>query len=197
MALEHKLVVLGAGGVGKSAISIQFVRNQFVKDYNPTIEESYRKQVTIDGVTCMLDILDTAGQEEFGALRHQYMRQGQGFLLVYSVVDRPSFDEIQIFYNEVHRVKEDEGARTNKIPIIIVGNKADLETERKVRSDEGSDLAKKLGCQFIETSAKTRQGVEEAYFTVVRKVRETSPKNQRGHVPWEKDPQKKGICVLL
>jgi small GTP-binding protein len=65
MAQEHKLVVLGEGGVGKSALSIQFVRNQFIIEYNPTIEECYRKQVTIDGVTCMLDILDTAGQEEF------------------------------------------------------------------------------------------------------------------------------------
>jgi len=184
MALEHKLVVLGSGGVGKSAISIQFVRNQFVKDYNPTIEESYRKQVTIDNLTCMLDILDTAGQEEFGALRHQYMRQGQGFLLVYSVTDRSSFEEIQSFYNEVYRVKDDEGPKNHKIPIIIVGNKADLETHRQVKSDEGQELARRLGCQFIETSAKTRQGVEEAYFTVVRRVREISPKPVS--VPWDK-----------
>jgi GTPase SAR1 family protein len=59
-------------------------------------------------------------------LRHQYMRQGQGFLLVYSVTDRSSFEEMQSFYNEVFRVKEDENRKTNKIPIIIVGNKADL-----------------------------------------------------------------------
>jgi len=193
MAQEHKLVVLGSGGVGKSAISIQFVRNQFVKEYNPTIEESYRKQVTIDGLTCMLDILDTAGQEEFGALRHQYMRQGQGFLLVYSVTDRSSFEEIQSFYNEVYRVKEDEGPTKNhKIPIIIVGNKADLESSRQVRAEEGSELSRKLSCQFIETSAKTRQGVEEAYFTVVRKVRETVSKGR--DVPWDK---KKNLCVIL
>eukprot|EP00026_Physarum_polycephalum_P017730 Phypoly_transcript_19055.p1 GENE.Phypoly_transcript_19055~~Phypoly_transcript_19055.p1 ORF type:complete len:193 (+),score=22.42 Phypoly_transcript_19055:83-661(+) len=180
--MEHKLVVLGSGGVGKSAISIQFVRNQFVREYNPTIEESYRKQVTIDGITCMLDILDTAGQEEFGALRHQYMRQGQGFLLVYSITDKSSFEEVQSFYNEVFRVKEDENRKTNKIPIIIVGNKADMETARAVRSDEGQDIARRLGCQFIETSAKTRQGVEEAYFSVVRKIREISPKPSK--TPW-------------
>jgi small GTP-binding protein len=195
MATEHKLVVLGAGGVGKSAISIQFVRNQFVRDYNPTIEESYRKQVTIDNVTCMLDILDTAGQEEFGALRHQYMRQGQGFLLVFSVTDRSSFEEIQSFYNEVFRVKEDEQPKNHKIPIIVVGNKADLESSRVVRSDEGQDTSKKLGCQYIETSAKTRQGVEEAYFSVVRKIRETAPKTARG-LPWDESKRTKH-CIIL
>jgi len=199
MAMEHKLVVLGSGSVGKTAISIQFVRNQFIRDYNPTIEESYRKQVTIDGVTCMLDILDTAGQEEFGALRPQYVRQGQGFLLVYSVTDRPSFEEMQSFYNEVYRIKDDERPKNHKIPIVIVGNKADLESSREVSSEEGQDLSKKLGCNFIETSAKTRQGVEEAYFNLVRKVREVSPKKSRGggssDVPWEEP--KKTRCVIL
>eukprot|EP01113_Clastostelium_recurvatum_P032337 TRINITY_DN413_c2_g1_i3.p1 TRINITY_DN413_c2_g1~~TRINITY_DN413_c2_g1_i3.p1 ORF type:complete len:149 (+),score=9.93 TRINITY_DN413_c2_g1_i3:412-858(+) len=119
---EYKLVVLGAGGVGKSALSIQFVRNQFVREYNPTIEESYRKQVTIDNITCMLDILDTAGQEEFSALRHQYMRQGQGFLCVYSITDRNSFDEIVSFATQVYQAKEMDPNK-NKIPMLIVGNK--------------------------------------------------------------------------
>lgn len=108
------------------------------------------------------------------------MRQGQGFLLVYSVTDRSSFEEIQSFYNEVFRVKEDDQPKNHKIPIIIVGNKADLGKEnnnnvtnsmiiiiipadsaRQVPSSEGQDFARKLGCQFLETSAKTRQGVEE------------------------------------
>merc|ERR1711991_711156 len=77
---EYKVCILGDGGVGKSALTIQFVQNHFIEEYDPTIEDSYRKQVTIDHETCLLDILDTAGQEEYSAMRDQYMRTGEGFL---------------------------------------------------------------------------------------------------------------------
>jgi len=187
-------MVLGAGGVGKSALSIQFVRNQFVREYNPTIEESYRKQVTIDSVTCMLDILDTAGQEEFSALRHQYMRQGQGFLCVYSITDRNSFDEILSFAQQVYQAKELDPDKS-KIPMVCIANKSDLEGQRVVSSAEGQQLARSLGCQFLETSAKTRIGVEEAYFGVVRQIRESSSKKSNS-LPWE-EPKKKRLCVIL
>jgi len=196
MTREHKLVVLGEGGVGKSALSIQFVRNHFVTEYNPTIEECYRKQVTIDGATCMLDILDTAGQEEFSALRHQYMRQGQGFLIVYSIADKTSFERLQDFYSNIHRVKEDEIPK-GKIPIIIVGNKCDLEQHRVVTTEQGQEYAKSIGCQFIEASAKTRVGVEEAYFNLVKKIRELSPdKPDNRGLPWDENKKKK-ICTIL
>merc|ERR1712137_1153044 len=71
---EYKLVIVGGGGVGKSALTIQLIQNHFIDEYDPTIEDSYRKQVTIDDETCLLDILDTAGQEEYSAMRDQYMR---------------------------------------------------------------------------------------------------------------------------
>ncbi|KAM6225736.1 ras-related protein R-Ras2-like [Porphyrio hochstetteri] len=87
---KYRLVVVGRGGVGKSALTIQFIQSYFVMDYDPTIEDSYTKQCVIDERAARLDILDTAGQEEFGALREQYMRTGEGFLLVFSVTDRGS-----------------------------------------------------------------------------------------------------------
>uniref|UniRef100_A0A4W5R7G1 RAS related 2 n=1 Tax=Hucho hucho TaxID=62062 RepID=A0A4W5R7G1_9TELE len=85
---KYRLVVVGGGGVGKSALTIQFIQSYFVTDYDPTIEDSYTKQCVIDERAARLDILDTAGQEEFGAMREQYMRTGEGFLLVFSVTDR-------------------------------------------------------------------------------------------------------------
>ena len=94
---EYKLVIVGRGGVGKSALTIQIINNYFVDEYDPTIEDSYRKQVTIDNETCLLDILDTAGQEEYSAMRDQYMRTGQGFLCTYAITSRSSFDEITAF----------------------------------------------------------------------------------------------------
>lgn len=74
---EYKLVVLGSGGVGKSALTVQFVQGIFVEKYDPTIEDSYRKQVEVDNSQCMLEILDTAGTEQFTAMRDLYMKNGQ------------------------------------------------------------------------------------------------------------------------
>src|SRR5438128_9220601 len=97
MATEYKLVIVGGGGVGKSALTIQLIQNHFIDEYDPTIEDSYRKQVTIDDNTSLLDILDTAGQEEYSAMRDQYMRTGEGFLLVYAITSRASFEETTTF----------------------------------------------------------------------------------------------------
>uniref|UniRef100_A0AC11DDN1 RAS related n=1 Tax=Ovis aries TaxID=9940 RepID=A0AC11DDN1_SHEEP len=122
----HKLVVVGGGGVGKSALTIQFIQSYFVSDYDPTIEDSYTKICTVDGVPARLDILDTAGQEEFGAMREQYMRAGHGFLLVFAINDRQSFNEVGKLFTQILRVKD-----RDDFPIVLVGNKADLETQRQ------------------------------------------------------------------
>ncbi|KAF9403249.1 Ras- protein Rap-1b [Mortierella sp. AD011] len=103
---EYKLVVLGSGGVGKSALTVQFVQSLFVERYDPTIEDSYRKQVEVDGQQCMLEILDTAGTEQFTAMRDLYMKNGQGFILVFSIVAASTFEELEDLHNQILRVKE-------------------------------------------------------------------------------------------
>jgi len=163
---EYKLVIVGGGGVGKSALTIQLIQNHFIDEYDPTIEDSYRKQVTIDEETCLLDILDTAGQEEYSAMRDQYMRTGQGFALVYAITSRSSFDEISSFRDQILRVKDKD-----KVPMVLVGNKCDLESERQVTTSEGQELAKTFGCPFFESSAKTRVNVEESFYGLVREIR--------------------------
>ena len=89
--------------------------------------DSYRKQCIIDEEVALLDVLDTAGQEEYSAMREQYMRTGEGFLLVYSITSRQSFEEIMTFQQQILRVKDKD-----YFPIIIVGNKCDLDGERQV-----------------------------------------------------------------
>ncbi|KAG2208727.1 ras-like protein 1 [Mucor mucedo] len=174
---EYKLVMVGGGGVGKSALTIQFIQSHFVDEYDPTIEDSYRKQCVIDSETALLDVLDTAGQEEYSAMREQYMRNGEGFLLVYSITSRLSFEEITTFYQQICRVKD-----RDYFPMVLVGNKCDLEADRQVSSQEGRDLAKNFGCQFIETSAKQRIHVDEAFFEVVRDIRRYNKEQEtRGH----------------
>ncbi|KNC98585.1 Ras-like protein [Spizellomyces punctatus DAOM BR117] len=169
---EYKLVVVGGGGVGKSALTIQFIQSHFVDEYDPTIEDSYRKQCVVDEEVALLDVLDTAGQEEYSAMREQYMRTGEGFLCVYSITSRNSFEEISTFYQQILRVKDKD-----YYPIIIVANKCDLESERVVSTQEGRDLARSFGCKFVETSAKQKINVDEAFYSLVREIRRFNREN--------------------
>lgn len=182
---EYKLVVVGAGGVGKSALTIQLIQNHFVDEYDPTIEDSYRKQVNIDGETCMLDILDTAGQEEYSAMRDQYMRTGEGFLCVFAVNNAKSFEDISQYREQIKRVKD-----ADEVPMVLIGNKVDLAV-RSVDSTKAEAVAKEYNIPYIETSAKTRQGVEDAFFTLVREIRKFK---ERGN---EKKKRGKRKCHLL
>ncbi|KAJ7265795.1 ras family-domain-containing protein [Mycena rebaudengoi] len=172
---EYKLVVVGGGGVGKSALTIQFIQSHFEIDYDPTIEDSYKKQCVIDNEVALLDVLDTAGQEEYGAMREQYMRSGEGFLLVYSITSRDSFKEISTFHQQILRVKDQDS-----FPVIVAANKCDLEYERQVGMNEGRDLAKYFDSKFIETSAKQRINVDEAFINLVREIRKYNKEQQTG-----------------
>ena len=271
---EYKLVIVGGGGVGKSALTIQLIQNHFIDEYDPTIEDSYRKQVrlrcgrvallrvavvpcrcrlrhsraaphcpltsalilgalsqvTIDNETCLLDILDTAGQEEYSAMRDQYMRTGQGFLMgtsfrgrrptphstqrarsgflryacpirppltppppphhptaVFAITSRSSFDELVGFKDQILRVKD-----ADRVPMVVVGNKSDLESERQVSNQEGADLARSFGAPFFETSAKTRVNVEESFYQIVREIRKDGPSTDVA-----KKSKKKGAKCML
>ncbi|ELU40468.1 Ras domain-containing protein [Rhizoctonia solani AG-1 IA] len=177
---EYKLVVVGGGGVGKSALTIQFIQSHFVDEYDPTIEDSYRKQCVIDDEVALLDVLDTAGQEEYGcvqpfkrgvptAMREQYMRTGEGFLLVYSITSRNSFEEISTFHQQILRVKD-----RDSFPMIVVANKCDLEYERQVGMN-GMCPTCLMEYRLIRfdrgTSAKQRINVDEAFTNLVREIR--------------------------
>ncbi|CAF0820845.1 unnamed protein product [Brachionus calyciflorus] len=169
----YKIVVVGDGGVGKSALTIQFFQKMFVEDYDPTIEDSYIQHTEIDDQWCILDVLDTAGQEEFSAMREQYMRKGDAFLLVYSVTDRASFMNIRHFHTLILRVKDKDS-----YPMILVANKVDLVHLRQVSQEQGQELASFLKIPYIETSAKNPPiNVDKAFHEVVRIIR-NQPQNK-------------------
>ena len=137
----------------------------------------------------MLEVLDTAGQEEYTALRDQWIRDGEGFVLVYSITSRSSFTRIRRFHSQIQRVKESSSAGSptggsylsspssgnmmggSHAPVMLVGNKSDRVTEREVSTQEGSALAKEMGCDFVEASAKQCINVEKAFYEVVRSLR--------------------------
>jgi len=168
---EYKLVVLGSGGVGKSALTVQFVQGIFVEKYDPTIEDSYRKQVEIDQHQCILEILDTAGTEQFTAMRDLYMKNGQGFVLVYSITSQGTFNDLADLRDQILRVKD-----TEDVPMVLVGNKCDLEDERVVGKDQGQQLARQLGIHtFLESSAKMKTNVTTIFEDLVRQINKKSP----------------------
>ncbi|KZT29643.1 24 kDa ras-like protein [Neolentinus lepideus HHB14362 ss-1] len=163
---EYKVCLLGDGGVGKSSLTVRFIQNHFLEDYDPTIEDWYRKQCVVDDEIALLDILDTAGQEDYIAMRGQYMRSSEGFLLVYSITSRQSFEQIIPLYQELLRVKG-----VVSCPVILVGNKCDLDHGRQVTAREARSCAERMGCMFIETSAKTHVRVDDAFYELVREIR--------------------------
>ncbi|GMR49161.1 hypothetical protein PMAYCL1PPCAC_19356, partial [Pristionchus mayeri] len=184
---EYKIVVLGSGGVGKSALTVQFVQGIFVEKYDPTIEDSYRKQVEVDGQQCMLEILDTAGTEQFTAMRDLYMKNGQGFVLVYSITAQSTFNDLMDLRDQILRVKD-----TEEVPMILVGNKCDLEDERVVGKDQGQSLARQFGSAFLETSAKAKINVNEVFYDLVRQINRRYPEAGK-----RSSSSKKCCCTIM
>ncbi|CAG9806023.1 ras-related protein Rap1 [Chironomus tepperi] len=182
---EYKIVILGSGGVGKSALTVQFVQGIFVEKYDPTIEDSYRKQVEVDGQQCMLEILDTAGTEQFTAMRDLYMKNGQGFILVYSITAQSTFNDLQDLREQILRVKD-----TDDVPMVLVGNKCDLEDERVVGKELGKQLAQQFNCSFMETSAKAKINVNDIFNDLVQQINKKSPEKKQSK-------KKKSLCTLL
>uniref|UniRef100_A0A8W8M8J6 small monomeric GTPase n=1 Tax=Magallana gigas TaxID=29159 RepID=A0A8W8M8J6_MAGGI len=141
---------------------------QFVEDYEPTKADSYRKKVVLDGEEVQIDILDTAGQEEYAAIRDNYFRSGEGFLCLFSITEQESFQATVDFREQILRVKNDD-----TIPFLLVGNKADLEDKRYVSVEEAQERAKQWSVPYVETSAKTRANVDKCFYDLLRMIKQS------------------------
>ncbi|RDA86826.1 hypothetical protein CP533_3071, partial [Ophiocordyceps camponoti-saundersi (nom. inval.)] len=144
----------------------QFVHNEWIESYDPTIEDSYRTQFQVDGRQVVLEILDTAGTEQFVSMRDLYMKTGQGFLLVFSITSPSSLNELAHLREEIIRIKDDDAS----IPMVIVGNKADLEEARAVSRAKAFSVAQSWGAPYYEASARTRTNVDEVFTDVCRQM---------------------------
>ncbi|XP_059482094.1 ras-related protein Ral-a isoform X1 [Neocloeon triangulifer] len=190
----HKVIMVGSGGVGKSALTLQFMYDEFVEDYEPTKADSYRKKVVLDGEEVQIDILDTAGQEDYAAIRDNYFRSGEGFLCVFSITEHESFQATEEFREQILRVKNDDN-----IPFLLVGNKSDLKDKRKVSLQEATSRAQQWGVPYVETSAKTRENVDKVFFDLMREIRSRKMEENKANNGKSKDKckRKKRKCTIL
>ena len=163
------LITLGDSQVGKTQLTQVFVDNHFDMNSLTTIAYELRTKNLIleNDKNIKIKIWDTAGQERFEKIALQYLVHAQGIYLVYDVTERKSFLQIE-HWIEIAQQKVD----VSKIPLMIVGNKIDLESERKVSFEEGKELANKLKTGFFETSAKENKNVQESFLELIHKVYE-------------------------
>eukprot|EP00002_Diphylleia_rotans_P028311 TRINITY_DN5714_c0_g1_i2.p1 TRINITY_DN5714_c0_g1~~TRINITY_DN5714_c0_g1_i2.p1 ORF type:complete len:199 (+),score=41.95 TRINITY_DN5714_c0_g1_i2:57-653(+) len=158
-----KLLVLGNTGVGKSALLIRFSDGEFLSSHSTTLGIDFKvKTVEVDGRRIKLQIWDTAGQERFRAIATSYFRGVKGFLLVYDVSDRLSFEGVERWLKDI---KENA---TDAHRLMIVANKVDL--PRVVSTAEGQECARKAGGLYIETSAKDATNVDEAFYVLAKEA---------------------------
>ena len=162
----QKIVVLGEGRVGKTSLSLRFVNGIFSATQPSTQNASLlEKEVTVGGTHRVnLQICDTAGQERFHALAPIYYRDAQGAVLVYDITDADSFKRVERWVQELRHINGDVTA------LVLVGNKLDLQHQRKVQKKDAEDYAKKVGAAHIQASAKQGQGVEEVFFELARRM---------------------------
>eukprot|EP01120_Amphizonella_sp_Union-15-10_P006575 TRINITY_DN2130_c0_g2_i1.p1 TRINITY_DN2130_c0_g2~~TRINITY_DN2130_c0_g2_i1.p1 ORF type:complete len:184 (-),score=28.47 TRINITY_DN2130_c0_g2_i1:4-555(-) len=179
--VKYVLVVVGDGGVGKSALVLRMLHNTFVSVYDPTVEDSYRKQINVDGRPCYIEVLDTAGQEFYQCMREDYIKRGDGFVFVYDITNAHSLTVVQKIRDEF------DPLRFSSVAKVLVGNKIDLSNDREVEFEEGEKLSSTWGCVCYETSALTGVNVCDVFHDLIRSLRRSQSGNS----------QKQKKCVIL
>lgn len=171
---DYEIVVLGSRAVGKSALTVQFVEGTCLPEYRPVFADTCSKDVEIEGQQCKLNIVDATYTEQFTEIRDLYIKHGQGFLMVYSITEQSTFDYLKNLQKQILLLKD----KIN-VPMVLVGNKCDLEAERVVSKKQGANLARLFNCAFMETSAKANINVNDVFYDLVREINNLPVDNHR------------------
>ena len=192
--VEIRIITLGDSQVGKSSLIIRYIENKFSINYVTTMGFDIKnKQITLrDGTEAKLMIFDTAGQERFRSLAESYIKKANCALLVYDISQRDTFENIRKWMESIEEVGEE-------MPIILIGNKSDLNDQRLVSFDEGKKKAEEYKCPFFETSCKTGDHVSECFIELAELVYEKIGKKLIEHSKTflkknSSKPKKKRCC---
>ena len=169
----YKIIIIGDSGVGKSNILGRYLTNTFKQDTKSTVGVEFgSKKVTVNDVNIKLQIWDTAGQERYRAITSAYYKGSKGCFIVYDITSTQTFEDVEKWYEEINK-SGDKG-----ISIVLVGNKCDLEQERKVTVEMGEEKARNLNCPFFETSALNNTQIEKIFQVISEDIYSKS-KNEK------------------
>ncbi|KAJ7351229.1 P-loop containing nucleoside triphosphate hydrolase protein [Mycena albidolilacea] len=165
---QFDVAILGARGVGKSALTDRFVtvRDVFVDKYDPTIGEQYHPSMVVDGEQDSFKFFFTTGVEQFTAFTEVYIKSCHGFVLVFSLTQEGSLKEVESLRKQIFRIKDSEN-----VPIVVVGTKSDLVSEREVPTTTIETLASRWNLPFYETSAKRNWHINDIFEDLLRQMR--------------------------
>jgi Ras-related protein Rab-8A len=191
-----KILTIGESAVGKTCILLRFTDNKFLKSHLTTIGIDYKsKVIRSNNYSVKLKIWDTAGQERFRNITQQYYKGADGILLVYDITERNSFEKVREWMKMIQ-----QNTTKDKIGIILIGNKCDLE-ERQVSVEEGESMANEFGVLFFETSAYKDKNITESFEKLVNEIiskkepdTQKDVKNDIEIKPDNKPPKKDGCC---
>ena len=157
----YKIIIIGDSGVGKSNILGRYLNNEFKQDTKSTVGVEFgSKKIKVDGANIKLQIWDTAGQERYRAITSAYYKGSKGCFIVYDITSEQTFENVEKWYQEIIKTAE------NGISIILVGNKCDLESDRKITAEMGENKARTLNCPFFETSALNNTNIENVFQSI-------------------------------
>ena len=164
--LVFKILLLGDSEVGKSCFLMRYSENVFIENYITTIGLDYKlKTVKLDtGKTIKVQLWDTAGQDKYRTIAKNYYKGSHGILLLYDITKQSSFDNIREW---VRDIKEEVN---EKAILFLIGNKIDMEDQRKIPKEKGVELAEEFKIPFFEASAKSGENVDEVFKALYNKI---------------------------
>ncbi|KAI9834384.1 MAG: GTP-binding protein [Sarea resinae] len=171
---QRKMAIVGSRSVGKSSLTVQFVDGHFVESYYPTIENTFSKVIKYKGQDYATEIIDTAGQDEYSILNSKHFIGIHGYVLVYSIASKQSFEMIRVIRD---KILNHLGAEW--VPLTIVGNKSDLRPEqRQVTVEDGRGLAEEFKCAWTEASARYNENVTRAFELMIAEIEKSQNPSQ-------------------
>lgn len=173
---EVKVAVVGAPGVGKSALTVRFLTKRYIGEYGHQSDTRYKNEIVVDGDPVIFEICDTCPKSLNDLPSPEIMNWADGFVLVYAITDRESFNYIKQILQHIQDLK---GSHGKEVPMVLLGNKGDMVHLRQVSSEEGEILAKDFDCNFSEvTAADQVTEVAESFHDLCREVHAYRRKNK-------------------
>ena len=188
----YKIIIIGDSGVGKSNILGRYLNDEFKENSKSTVGVEFgSKKVKVNGANIKLQIWDTAGQERYRSITSAYYKGSKGCFIVYDITSEQTFDNVEKWYQEIMKSAEKE------ISLILVGNKCDLEEERKVSVENGQNKAKNLNCAFFETSALNNTNILKVFEAIAEDInnRCKNEKNNDDDDDYDIVPEEKPITI--